>query len=250
MTNKDSYITNKTDLLLSNFTKLGKYIMISGGSWVFNKKEMGSNDVNMYFRLKSQIPTEEIINCVSFEFTHLGRKNLLKKQHHTMEMETPIMSLFICNWINKGSIISDTKQMLETALDGIKENGMLPKQLYCPNNSKTRTYLILYWNWMHHIFRQRQSEHIIKLMTTIRCRERRRSILKLPKRISASLSSSLAMHIGSSLAPGTLGYLQGSLKPWQIMPQWATAPVSVGVLKGISTTTWAWRASPSMESRY
>jgi hypothetical protein len=45
---KDSYITNKADLL-SNFTKLGKHIMISGNSWVFNKKEKGSNNIYMRF---------------------------------------------------------------------------------------------------------------------------------------------------------------------------------------------------------
>ncbi len=39
--------------------------MISGGSWVFNKKEKGSNDVYVHFRLKSQISAEDIINLVS-----------------------------------------------------------------------------------------------------------------------------------------------------------------------------------------
>jgi hypothetical protein len=53
-------MTNKADLL-SNFTKLGKCIMISNGSWVFNKKEKGSNDACTHFQLKSQIPTEEIV---------------------------------------------------------------------------------------------------------------------------------------------------------------------------------------------
>ena len=44
--------------LPTNFTKLGKYVMISGGSWVFNKKEKGSNDVYTRFRLKSQVEAE------------------------------------------------------------------------------------------------------------------------------------------------------------------------------------------------
>jgi hypothetical protein len=44
------YITSKTDLP-TNFTKLGKYVMISGGSWVFSKKEKGSNDVYARFRV-------------------------------------------------------------------------------------------------------------------------------------------------------------------------------------------------------
>jgi len=42
--NEDNYITGKSKLP-SNFTKLGKWIMISGGSWVFNKKEKGSSDI-------------------------------------------------------------------------------------------------------------------------------------------------------------------------------------------------------------
>jgi hypothetical protein len=70
ITNNDnaSYIKSKADLP-TNFTKLGKHIMISGGSWVFNKKEKGNNNVYAQFRLKSQIPTEDIINQVSFEFS-------------------------------------------------------------------------------------------------------------------------------------------------------------------------------------
>jgi hypothetical protein len=53
ITNDDneSYIKSKADLPM-NSTKLGKHIMISGGSWVFNKKEKGSNNVNAQFRLK------------------------------------------------------------------------------------------------------------------------------------------------------------------------------------------------------
>jgi hypothetical protein len=70
ITNDDdaSYIKSKADLP-TNFTKLGKHIMISGGSWVFNKKEKGSNNVYARFRLKLQILTEDIINRVSFEFS-------------------------------------------------------------------------------------------------------------------------------------------------------------------------------------
>jgi hypothetical protein len=56
-----SFIKTKADLP-ANFTKLGKHIMISGGSWVFNKKEKGNNDIYGCFRLKSQIPTGDIIN--------------------------------------------------------------------------------------------------------------------------------------------------------------------------------------------
>jgi hypothetical protein len=59
--NEDNFIHDKLKLP-SNFTRLGKWIMISGGSWVFSKKEKGSNDVYALFRLKSQTPIEEIIN--------------------------------------------------------------------------------------------------------------------------------------------------------------------------------------------
>ena len=39
------FIKTKKMNIPSNFTKLGKHIMISRGSWVFNKKEKGNNDV-------------------------------------------------------------------------------------------------------------------------------------------------------------------------------------------------------------
>ncbi len=59
--NKDNFIKDKSKLPF-NFTRLGKWIMISGGSWVFSKKEKGSNNVYMRFRCKSQTPIKEIIN--------------------------------------------------------------------------------------------------------------------------------------------------------------------------------------------
>jgi hypothetical protein len=58
---KDSYITDKASLP-ANFTKLGKWIMISRGSWVFNIKEKGSNNVYKCFRLLSQVAANDIIN--------------------------------------------------------------------------------------------------------------------------------------------------------------------------------------------
>ncbi len=45
-----------------------------------------------------------------------------------METETPLMLLFVCNSMDQASIISDTKQMLDTALDNIEQNGMLPEE--------------------------------------------------------------------------------------------------------------------------
>jgi hypothetical protein len=124
---ESSYIGSKADLP-TNLTKLRQYIMISGGSWVFNKKAKGSNDVYARFRLKSQVDTDEIVNRVLFEFSCLGGKNLQKKQHQAMETKTPLMLLFVCNSTDQASIISDNKQMLDTALDNIKQNGMLPKE--------------------------------------------------------------------------------------------------------------------------
>jgi hypothetical protein len=56
-----SYISSKANIP-TNFTKLGKHIMISRGSWVFHKKERGKNNIYACFHLKSQILTEDIIN--------------------------------------------------------------------------------------------------------------------------------------------------------------------------------------------
>jgi hypothetical protein len=60
----------------------------------------------------------------SFEFNRLGRKNLYKKQHQAMEIKTPVMLLFVCG-TDQGSIKTNTRQMLETALNDIELNGMV-----------------------------------------------------------------------------------------------------------------------------
>jgi hypothetical protein len=119
--------------------------MISGGSWVFNKKEKGNNNVYARFRLKSQVNTEEIVNRVLFEFSCLGSKNLQKKQHQAMETETPLMLLFVCNGTDEASIILDTRQMLDTALDDIEQNGMLPEEF----KNKDTPHFILCLNVPH-----------------------------------------------------------------------------------------------------
>ncbi len=124
---KASFIKTKVDLP-TNFTKLRKHIMISSGSWVFNKKEKGSNNVYAWFGLKSQVPTEDIINQISFEFSRVGGKNLFKKQHQAMETEAPLMLLFVCNGTNQGSILSNTRQMLGLAYDDIEQNGIMPEE--------------------------------------------------------------------------------------------------------------------------
>ncbi len=124
---KSKYIGSKADLP-TNLTKLGQYIMISGGSWVFNKKAKGNNDVYARFCLKSQVDTDKIVNRVSFEFSWLGGKNLQKKQHQAMETEMPLMLLFVSNGTDQASIISNTRQMLDRALDDIKEHSILPEE--------------------------------------------------------------------------------------------------------------------------
>ena len=68
---KDNFIIDRSSLP-DNFTKLGKWLMIIGGSWVFDKKDKGNGEVFVQFCLKSQDMAKEIINRVSFEFTCLG----------------------------------------------------------------------------------------------------------------------------------------------------------------------------------
>ena len=124
---KDNFIHDKSKLP-SNFTRLGKWIMISGGSWVFSKKEKGSNNVYAQFCLKSQTPIEEIINRVSFEFTRLGRMKIYKKPMQAMETEMPMMLLFVSNRTDYGSITLDMRQLLELAYNDIETGCMLPEE--------------------------------------------------------------------------------------------------------------------------
>ena len=124
---KDSYITNQANLP-TNFTKLGKWIMISGGSWVFNKKDRVNNNVYTRFHLKSQVAADNIISRVSFEFTHLGGSKINKKPMQAMEMETPMMLLSVCNGTDQGSITMDIKKLLEIAHEDIEVDGMMPEE--------------------------------------------------------------------------------------------------------------------------
>ncbi len=50
---KENYITDRASLP-DNFTKLSKWLMISGGSLVFDKKEKGNGEVFARFHLKSR----------------------------------------------------------------------------------------------------------------------------------------------------------------------------------------------------
>ncbi len=66
--NPEDMILDKANIP-SNYTKLSRWVMLSGGSWVFNKKDRGkSNDIYARFHLKSQVPAEDMASRVSFEF--------------------------------------------------------------------------------------------------------------------------------------------------------------------------------------
>ncbi len=124
---EDSFITDKANLP-TNFTKLGKWIMIRGGSWVFSKKEKGKNDVYAHFHLKSQVTADDIINRLSFKVMHLGGLKINKKPLKAMEMETPMILLIVCNGTDQGSITANIKQMMEIAYEDIDVEGMLPEE--------------------------------------------------------------------------------------------------------------------------
>ncbi len=60
----EDLITDKSKIP-SNFTKLGKWLMMSGGSWVFNK---ANSNVYACFRFKSTVPVKDMVMRVSFKF--------------------------------------------------------------------------------------------------------------------------------------------------------------------------------------
>ncbi len=80
------------------------------------------------FCLKSQVPAEDIINQVSFEFTRLGGAKIYKKQMQAMETETPMMLLFVSNRTEHSSISADLNQLLELAYDDMDTEGMMPEE--------------------------------------------------------------------------------------------------------------------------
>jgi hypothetical protein len=102
--------------------------MISGGSWVSNKKEKGNNNVCARFRLKSQVPTKDIINRILFEFICLGGSKINKKPMQAMETETPMMLLFVCNGTDQASLATDIRLILELAYKDIETDGMIPEE--------------------------------------------------------------------------------------------------------------------------
>jgi hypothetical protein len=64
-----------------------------------------------------------------------------------METETPVMLLFVCNRTDQEIIFSDTKQILETALEDIKENGMMPEEF----KNKEMLHFMLRLNALCHL---------------------------------------------------------------------------------------------------
>ncbi len=126
--NPEDMISDKVNIP-SNYMKLSRWVMLSGGSWFFNKKERGkSNDIYAQFRLKSQVPAEDMVSRVSFEFSQMGSIRVYKKQHQAMETETPVMLLFVSNGTDPKSIADDITQMLDTAFDDVDQEEMLPKE--------------------------------------------------------------------------------------------------------------------------
>ena len=121
---KEDLITDKANIP-NNFTKLGKWPMLSGGTWVFNK---ANSNAYGCFHIKSTVPVEDIVMQVLFKFSRLGGSKIYKKQNQAMETETPMMLLFVCNGTDSLSVKSDINQMLETALDSIETDGMTPKE--------------------------------------------------------------------------------------------------------------------------
>jgi hypothetical protein len=120
-------ITDKATIL-TNFTKLGKWVMLSGGSWVFNKKDKGSNNVYAKFRLKLTVPAEDMVTRISFKFLRMGSSKLYKKQNQAMITKTPIMLLFVSNGTGPKSIMNDITQTLDTAFDKVDQEGMMPEE--------------------------------------------------------------------------------------------------------------------------
>jgi hypothetical protein len=112
----------------TNFTKLGKWVMLSGRSWVFNKKDKGSNNVYARFCLKSTVPVEDMVTRISFKFSRMGGYKIYKKQNQAMETETPMMLLFVSNGTDPKSITSDISQMLDMAFDHVDQEGMMPEE--------------------------------------------------------------------------------------------------------------------------
>ncbi len=123
----DDMITDKANIP-SNYTMSSRWVMLSGGSWVFNRKEKGSNNIYTRFRLKSRVPVEDMVTRISFEFSRMGGSKLYKKQNQAMETKTPMMLLSVSNGSNPKSVMHDITQMLDIAFDSVDQEGMMPEE--------------------------------------------------------------------------------------------------------------------------
>ncbi len=124
---QEDMITDKASIP-TNFTKLGKWVMLSGRSWVFNKKDKESSDIYARFHLKSTVPVEDMVMRISFKFSRMGGSKIYKKQNQAMETETLMMLLFVSNGTDPKSITNDITQMLDTAFDYVDQKGMMPEE--------------------------------------------------------------------------------------------------------------------------
>ena len=199
---KENFIVDRSGLP-DDFTKLGKWLMISGGSWVFDKKEKGNGKVFARFRLKSQENADEIITRVSFEFNRLGGSRLGKKTMQAMETETPMMLLFVCNGTDQSSIISDMRQMLDIAYQDIDEERMMPEQY----ENKDLPKFALRLNVPR--LPQKKSMKENKAYDHLREHGKKAFHLEVAKnRIKNSLYSSRPMHTGWGWIQNVLGSLR------------------------------------------
>ena len=62
---KEDMLSNKADIP-DNYTKLGRWLLLSGSSWVFNK---ANSNVYSRFGIKSTVLVEEMLTRVSIEFS-------------------------------------------------------------------------------------------------------------------------------------------------------------------------------------
>jgi hypothetical protein len=76
----EDMITDKSSIP-TNFAKLSRWVMLSGRSWVFNKKDRGNNNIYASFHLKSRVPVEDMVTRILFKFSRMGGSMLYKKQN-------------------------------------------------------------------------------------------------------------------------------------------------------------------------
>jgi hypothetical protein len=93
-----------------------------------------------------------------------------------METETPLMLLFVFNGTNQGSILSDTRQMLDLAYNNVEQNGMMPEEF------ENKDIPISPYTLTFRVSQLTQNRMPIRVMTTTRSKARRRTTSKLPRK--------------------------------------------------------------------